>query len=460
MMELKGKKVLVVGLGKSGLAAALFLRHRGAQVTVSDVRSAEALAKDIPALLDEGIMVETGGHGLLTFRRQDLIVVSPGVPLNTPELAQVKSFGLPVIGELELAARFLKGRTLAITGSNGKTTTTALVGEILQKAGMPTLVGGNIGVPVVELIDQSTDETWSVLEVSSFQLESTERFHPRIAVILNITPDHLDRHGSFENYALAKERIFAAQVEGDVVVLNADNARAAQAAVRSVGKVYFFSVEHSVMQGAWVEDGLLVYRAGKDEPLEKIMPLKRVPLKGAHNVENVLAAVCASRLAGVSAEQIRGGVEAFKAVEHRLEFVAKVDGVDFYNDSKATNVDATAKALASFSSGIHLILGGKDKDSDYRQLAELLRARVRAIYTIGSAAAKIESQLRGVVPILSSETLDNAVNAAASAARPGEVVLLAPACSSFDQFENYEQRGRVFKELVSQWRGGKEWQHA
>jgi UDP-N-acetylmuramoylalanine--D-glutamate ligase len=460
MMELKGKKVLVVGLGKSGLAAALFLRHRGAQVTVSDVRSAEALAKDIPALLDEGIMVETGGHGLLTFRRQDLIVVSPGVPLNTPELAQVKSFGLPVIGELELAARFLKGRTLAITGSNGKTTTTALVGEILQKAGIPTLVGGNIGVPVVELIDQSTDETWSVLEVSSFQLESTERFHPRIGVILNITPDHLDRHGSFENYALAKERIFAAQNESDVVVLNADNARAAQAAVRSVGRVYFFSVEHSVMQGAWVEDGLLVYRAGKDEPKEKIMPLKHVPLKGAHNVENVLAAVCASRLAGVSAEQIRSGVEAFKAVEHRLEFVAKVDGVDFYNDSKATNVDATAKALASFSSGIHLILGGRDKDSDYRQLAELLRARVRAIYTIGSAAAKIESQLRGVVPILSSETLDNAVNAAASAARPGEVVLLAPACSSFDQFENYEQRGRVFKELVSQRRGGNAWQHA
>jgi UDP-N-acetylmuramoylalanine--D-glutamate ligase len=460
MMELKGKKVLVVGLGKSGLAAALFLRHRGAQVTVSDARSAEALAKDIPALLDEGIMVETGGHGLLTFRRQDLIVVSPGVPLNTPELAQVKSFGLPVIGELELAARFLKGRTLAITGSNGKTTTTALVGEILQKAGKPTLVGGNIGVPVVELIDQSTDETWSVLEVSSFQLESTERFHPRIAVILNITPDHLDRHGSFENYALAKERIFAAQDESDVVVLNADNARAAQAAVRSVGKVYFFSIEHSVMQGAWVEDGLLVYRAGKDEPLEKIMPLSGVPLQGAHNVENVLAAVCASRLAGVSAEQIRSGVEAFKAVEHRLEFVAKVDGVDFYNDSKATNVDATAKAVASFSTGIHLILGGKDKDSDYTQLAELLRTRVRAIYTIGSAAAKIESQLRGVVSIHSCQTLEKAVSAAASAARPGEVVLLAPACSSFDQFENYEQRGRAFKELVNERQGGKAWQHA
>ena len=460
MMELKGKKVLVVGLGKSGLAAALFLRRCGALVTVSDVRSAEALAKDIPALLDEGIMVETGGHGLLTFRRQDLIVVSPGVPLNTPELAQVKSFGLPVIGELELAARFLKGKILAITGSNGKTTTTALVGEILEKAGIPTLVGGNIGVPVVALIDQSTDETWSVLEVSSFQLESTERFHPSIAVILNITPDHLDRHGSFENYALAKERIFAAQHEGDAVVLNADNARAAQAAARSVAKVYFFSMEHSVLQGAWVEDGWVVYRPGKDEPIEKIMPLSGITLKGAHNVENVLAAVCAARLAGATAEQIRSTVEAFQAVEHRLEYVATINGVEFYNDSKATNVDATAKAVASFSVGIHLILGGKDKNSDYTQLAQLLRERVRAVYTIGSAAAKIESQLRGVVSILSCETLGNAVSAAGSAARPGEVVLLAPACSSFDQFESYEQRGKVFKELVNERRGWKVWQRA
>jgi UDP-N-acetylmuramoylalanine--D-glutamate ligase len=458
MLELKGKKVLVVGLGKSGLAAALFLRRRGAHVTVSDVRSAEALAKDIPALLDEGIMVETGGHGLLTFRRQDLIVVSPGVPLNTPELAQVKSFGLPVIGELELAARFLKGRTLAITGSNGKTTTTALVGEILVKAGMPTLVGGNIGVPVVSLIDQSTDETWSVLEVSSFQLETTERFHPSIAVILNITPDHLDRHGSFENYARAKERIFAAQDERDCVVLNADNARAAEAAARSAAKVYWFSMEHPVAQGAWLEQGYLVYRPAEDAVTEKVMRLKGIPLKGAHNVENVLAAVCAARLAGVPAEVIGQAIEGFQAVEHRLEYVATINGVEYYNDSKATNVDATAKAVASFFSGIHLILGGKDKGSDYTQLAQLLRARVRAVYTIGSAAAKIESQLRGIVSILSCETLENAVSAAASAARPGEVVLLAPACSSFDQFENYEQRGRVFKELVSERRGWKVWQ--
>lgn len=460
MMELKGKKVLVVGLGKSGLAAALFLRRRGAHVTVSDVRSAEALAKDIPALLEEGIMVEAGGHGLLTFRRQDLIVVSPGVPLNTPELAQVMSFGLPVIGELELAARFIKGRMLAITGSNGKTTTTALVGEILEKAGMPTLVGGNIGVPVVALIDQSTDDTWSVLEVSSFQLESTEQFHPSIAVILNITSDHLDRHGSFENYARAKERIFAAQDKNDCVVLNADNARAAEAAAHAPAKVYWFSIEHSVEQGAWVEDGTVVYRAAKDSATETIMPLSGIPLKGAHNVENVLAAVCAARLAGAPADAIAKAVGAFKAVEHRLEFVAKINGVEYYNDSKATNVDATAKAVAAFSSGVHLILGGKDKGSDYTQLAELLRARVRAIYTIGTAAGKIESELRGVVSIHSSETLENAVTAAANAARPGEVVLLAPACSSFDQFENYEHRGRIFKELVNDRRGWKVWQNA
>ena len=448
MMEIKGKKVLVVGLGKSGLAAALFLRRRGAQVTVSDVRSAEALAKESPALIEAGIMVESGGHGLLTFRRQDLIVVSPGVPLDTPELAQVKHFGLPVIGELELAARFLKGHALAVTGSNGKTTTTTLLGEILKAGGLPTLVGGNIGLPVVALIDESTEDTWSVLEVSSFQLETTVQFHPEIAVILNITPDHLDRHGSFENYCAAKERIFAAQTAGDFLVLNADNTPCAAAAARSAAKVYWFSVEHPVPQGAWLEQGSVVYRAAEDAPTEHVMPLRGIPLKGSHNIENVLAAVVAARLAGVPAEIIRHAVESFQAVEHRLEYVVTHNGVQFYNDSKATNVDATAKAIAAFSGGIHLILGGKDKNSDYTLLSDLLRERVSAVYTIGSAAAKIESHLRGVVSIYSCETLDKAVASAAAAARPGEVVLLAPACSSFDQFENYEQRGKVFKQLV------------
>jgi UDP-N-acetylmuramoylalanine--D-glutamate ligase len=451
-MELKGKKVLVVGLGKSGLAAALFLRHRGAVVTVSDVRSAEQLAKDIPSLLEEGIMVEAGGHGLLTFRRQDLIVVSPGVPLDTPELVQAKALGRPVIGELELAARFLKGKTLAVTGSNGKTTTTTLLGEILEQAGLPTLVGGNIGVPVVALINDSTDESWSVLEVSSFQLESTEEFRPTIAVILNITPDHLDRHGSFENYALAKERIFAAQTADDSVVLNADNARAALAAQHCVAKVYWFSIEHPVPQGAWLEQGSVVFRLSADAPIERVMPLGGIPLKGAHNVENVLAAVVAARLAGVPGDVIRHAVENFRAVEHRLEYVATNHGIEYYNDSKATNVDATAKAISAFNGGIHLILGGKDKNSDYTELSELLRERVRAVYTIGSAAEKIESHLRGVVAIRSCKTLDKAVAAATEAASSGEIVLLAPACSSFDQFDSYEHRGRVFKQLVRELR--------
>jgi UDP-N-acetylmuramoylalanine--D-glutamate ligase len=452
MMDLKGKKVLVVGLGKSGLAAALFLRRRGALVTVSDVRSAEQLAKEIPALIEAGIMVESGGHGLLTFRRQDLIVVSPGVPLDTPELAQVKHFGLPVIGELELAARFLKGHTLAVTGSNGKTTTTTLLGEILKAGGLPTLVGGNIGLPVVALIDDSTEDSWSVLEVSSFQLETTVQFHPEIAVILNITPDHLDRHGSFENYCAAKERIFAAQTAEDCLVLNADNTPCAHAAARSAAKVYWFSIEHPVDQGAWLEQGSVVYRAAEDAATEHVMPLRGIPLKGAHNIENVLAAVVSARLAGVPAEVIRGAVESFQAVEHRLEYVITHNGVAYYNDSKATNVDATAKAIAAFSGGIHLILGGKDKNSDYTLLSDLLRERVSAVYTIGSAAAKIESHLRGVVSIYSCVTLDKAVASAAAAARPGEVVLLAPACSSFDQFENYEHRGKVFKQLVKELR--------
>ena len=455
MMELKGKKVLVVGLGKSGLAAALFLRHQGAQVTVSDIRSAESLAKEIPALLDEGIMVEAGGHGLLTFRRQDVIVVSPGVPLETPELVQARNIGRPIIGELELAARFLKGKILAITGSNGKTTTTALAGEIMKAAGYRTLVAGNIGVPVVGLIEQSTEDTWSVLEVSSFQLESTQQFHPAIAVILNITPDHLDRHGTFENYAMAKERIFARQDENDSLVLNADDERTEAAAVRSQAPVYWFSAKHSVSPGAFQERGWVVYRAVHQGSVERVMPVNKIPLKGQHNVENVLAAVCAARLANVPAETIAGAVEKFQAVEHRLEFVAAINGVEYYNDSKATNVDATAKAIAAFSGGIHLILGGKDKGAPYAPLERLLRERVRAVYTIGAAAGRIESELRGVVPIESCETLAKAVKAAAAAARPGEVVLLAPACSSFDQFENYEERGRIFKQLVAEQRDWK-----
>lgn len=459
-MDLRGKKVLVVGLGKSGLAAALFLRKQGAQVTVSDVRSAETLARDLPALLDEGIMVETGGHGLLTFRRQDLIVVSPGVPLDTPELVQVRKFGLPILGELELAARFLRGKTLAITGSNGKTTTTTLCGEILAAAQIPVQVGGNIGVPVISLVDKSRTDGWSVLEVSSFQLETTETFHPQVAVILNITPDHLDRHGNFENYVAAKERIFANQTEEDALVLNADDDAASRCAARAKSRIFWFSRKRIVRQGAFLHEGAILFRETEQSATELILKVASIPLKGEHNIENVLAAVCAGRVAGVAAEAIRSAVEKFRAVEHRLEFVANVNGVDFYNDSKATNVDAAMKAIAAFPSGIHLILGGKDKNSDYRVMRPLLAARVKTVYTIGAASEKIITHIEGSVQIVNSGTLEAAVGAAVDAAQPGEVILLAPACSSFDQFENYEHRGKVFKDLVLARRGVGAWQSA
>ena len=448
MMELKGKRVLVVGLGRSGLAAALFLRRRGAQVTVSDVRSAQALEKEIPMLLEEGIAVEAGGHGLLTFRRQDLLVVSPGVPLDTPEIRQVRAFGQTILGEVELASRFLEGQTLAITGSNGKTTTTTLCGEILTASGLPTFVGGNIGIPVVALTEQSQPGGWNVLEMSSFQLETIETFRPKIAVLLNITPDHLDRHGTFENYRAAKERIFLNQDAGDFLVLNADDEAAQGAAARARSQVFWFSRSRVVRQGAFVLNGVILFRPSEHGGAEPILPLSAIPLKGVHNLENVLAAVAATRLAGVAPEVIHHAVAAFQAVEHRLEFVAAVGGVSYYNDSKATNVDAAAKAIASFDQGVHLILGGKDKDSDYRTLRPLITERVRALYLIGAAAEKIESHLRGAAPIRRAGTLASAVEEAAAAAEPGDTVLLAPACSSFDQFRDYEDRGRHFKQLV------------
>ncbi len=447
-MELKNKRVLVVGLGRSGMAAALFLRDRGARVTVSDTRSAAALAKEIPALMEAGIMVESGGHGLLTFRRQDLIVVSPGVPLETAEVAQAKAIGIPVTGELELASRFLDGSVVAVTGSNGKTTTTTLLGKIFMDAGLPTQVGGNIGLPVMELIAASRPETWNVLEVSSFQLETAEEFKPKIAVVTNITPDHLDRHGTFERYAEAKARITARQDAGDFLVLNAENKATQMLAGKTAAQVYWFSGARRIKRGAFAHGESIFFQAEEGGIAEAVLPVSEIPLRGAHNVENVCAAVCAARLAGIDAGTVRAAVAGFKAVEHRLELVRSRRGVEFYNDSKATNVDAARKAVEAFAGGVHLILGGKDKDSDYGELAGLLRERCEAVYTIGSAAEKIERQLPGVVKMVTAGTLARAVGEAAAAAGSGDTVLLAPACSSFDQFLNYEERGRVFRELV------------
>ncbi|MGA2021743.1 MAG: UDP-N-acetylmuramoyl-L-alanine--D-glutamate ligase [Candidatus Sulfotelmatobacter sp.] len=449
-MELKDKRVLVVGLGKSGVASALFLKAHGARVTVSDTKSGDELRNEIPTLLDHGITVETGGHGERTFRGQDLIVVSPGVPVDAPLLAQARALGEPVIGEIELAARFLPEPIVAITGSNGKTTTTSLTGGILTAGGLPTLVGGNIGTPAISLAERAKAETVIVLEVSSFQLETIEAFRPKVAVVLNVTPDHLDRHRTFEAYVDAKARIFENQRGEDFAVLNEDDPTCVTMAGRTQARVFWFSRQKEVKQGAWVRDGNVLFRDGEGQ--REIMQVSEVPLKGAHNLENVLAAVCAGALMGCEPENIRQAVREFKAVEHRLEYVATIRGVDYYNDSKATNVDATIKALESFPANIHLILGGKDKGSDYTVLNELLRQRVKRVYTIGAAAGKIESQIvsakDGGVEVVHAETLENALRKANAVAEAGDVVLLAPACASFDQFKNYEQRGQVFKEIV------------
>jgi UDP-N-acetylmuramoylalanine--D-glutamate ligase len=445
LMELNNKRVLVVGLGKSGVASALFLKAHGARVTVSDTKSGDELRNEIPVLLDHGITVETGGHGERTFRGQDLIVVSPGVPVDAPLLVQARALGEVVIGEIELAAQFWPGPIVAITGSNGKTTTTTLTGEILAAGGLPTLVGGNIGTPAISLAERAKPETVTVLEISSFQLETIQTFRPKIAVVLNVTPDHLDRHRTFEVYVDAKARIFENQQSGDFAVLNEDDPTCVSLAARTRAKVFWFSRLKEVERGAWVREGNILFRDAAQQ--HEVMPVSEIPLKGAHNLENVLAAVCAGALMGCAPEKIRQAVRDFKAVEHRLEFVATIRVVDYYNDSKATNVDATIKALESFPANIHLILGGKDKGSDYTVLNELLRQRVKRVYTIGAAAAKIESQIKNV-EVVHAETLENALRKANAVAQPGDVVLLAPACASFDQFKSYEHRGKVFKEIV------------
>ena len=457
-MDVKDKRVLVVGLGKSGVAAALFLQSRGARVTVSDSKPETQLSLEIPALLEMGVAVETGAHGDRTFRDQDLIVLSPGVPADVAALQTARALGIPVIGEIELAWRFFSGPVAAITGSNGKTTTTALLGAVIAKSGGPVLIGGNIGRPATDLAPESKAGTWHVLEVSSFQLETISEFHPRIAVLLNLTPDHLDRHGSFELYQAAKARVFENQQAADFAVLNADDASCLAMAARVRSRIYWFSILRAVENGAYIKEGNVVLRVAAaaadfgppfDGREHFIMPVSEVPLKGGHNLENVLAAACAGFLAGCSPEVIRAAVREFMAVDHRLQWIATIHGVEYFNDSKATNTDATAKALDSFAGNIHLILGGKDKDSDYSVLQPFIRQKVKRVYTIGAAAEKIVSQIAGAAEIVRSGTLASAVRSAAAAAQAGDIVLLSPACASFDQFASYEHRGRAFAELVA-----------
>ena len=445
--ELRGKRVLVVGLARTGVATALFCAARGAKVTATDARPENEVGEALVSLRAAGVSLELGGHLERTFREQDLIIPSPGVPADIHLLQAARTKGVTVWSEVELADRFRHGRLIGITGSNGKTTTTSLIEHVLGNAGIPTILAGNIGTPLISRVEQTRDNTITVVELSSFQLELIETFRPNISVFLNLTADHLDRHHTFEEYSRAKARIFENQTQADSAVLNADDPATTPLAPAKP-QVYWFSRSQRVAQGAFVRESEIVFRDDGNE--ETVLNLHDIPLAGAHNVENVLAAVAATRLAGAAPAAIAKGVRSFAGVEHRLEFVAEIGGVRYYNDSKATNVDATLKALDSFPGRILIVLGGKDKGSDYTALQKPLRERAILALLIGAAAEKIERQITGSVAIERAGLLERAVEIASHAARPGDVVLLAPACASFDQFENYEHRGRAFKDLVHQ----------
>ncbi|HWC96240.1 MAG TPA: UDP-N-acetylmuramoyl-L-alanine--D-glutamate ligase [Candidatus Sulfopaludibacter sp.] len=441
-MPLNGTRALVVGMKKSGMAMAEFLSRQGALVRATDLKP----LADLPGAADllERLHIPFAPQSAQVFEDCDLIALSPDVPWDLPLLTAARARGVRVTGEVELAAPLLKGRTIGITGSNGKTTTTSLIGHILREAGVPVQVGGNIGTPVTAMLDNSRDDGWNVLELSSFQLESIVEFRAHIGLALNVTQNHLDRHHTFENYAAAKGRLFETQKPGDFAVLNADDPTCAGYAGRTAATVLWFSSRQKVTPGASLCNGKLVLDG------KLLMEAAEIPIRGRHNVENVLAAAIAASRAGVQAPAIAAAVRTFRAVEHRLEFVRNVSGIDFYNDSKATSVDATLKALDAFSGGVWLILGGKDKGLDYAALRGPLAAKAHAVLLIGAAAGKISDQLQGSVPLLDVHTLEAAIGHAYKHGQPGDTVLLAPACASFDQFRSYEHRGEVFKQIVNQ----------
>jgi len=445
-MNLNGQRVLVVGLARSGIAAAQFLAAHGARVTVNDAKPLSELPQVAP-LEQRGIEVVAGSHPQQLFDNTDLIVISPGVPVTLTPFRRARAAGVPMIGEVELAFRFLRGKLIGITGSNGKTTTTALTGELLARAGFSVLVGGNIGRPLISLVEESTDETITVVELSSFQLETIEQFRPHAAALLNITPDHLDRYDSMDDYAAAKQRIFMNQTQGDVAILNADDARVAQMSAGMKAEVVYFSRARELPDGIFVHGEQIVSRRGGEEQM--LLSSREIGLKGAHNLENVMAALALGLACGAAPEAMRLAVRNFKGVEHRLEFAGEIDGISFYNDSKATNVDAAVKSIEAFDGRLIVILGGKDKGGDFRPLAPLIRARAEHVILIGAAAGKIAAAIEGAAPIHRAASLEDAVSLGVALGRPGSIVLLAPACASFDMFDNFEHRGRVFKAAVA-----------
>jgi UDP-N-acetylmuramoylalanine--D-glutamate ligase len=419
-------------MARSGVAAVRLLQQKGALVRAVD-------EKPMGEVL--GVTVEPQTEA--AFRDADLVVISPGVPADLDPLEKARARGISVIGELELAAPFLKGGNIGVTGTNGKTTTTALVGHILKESGVPCQVGGNIGTPPAAMVETSREGQWNVLELSSFQLETIRTFRAPIAACLNVTQNHLDRHHTFENYVNAKARLFETQHAQDFAVLNADDPITAAFAKRTPAQTVWFSGTHPVT-GAWLDGDTIRLRG------TELLNVRDLRLRGRHNYENVMAAALIAERAGAQPTQIAQAAASFAPVEHRLELVREVNGVAYYNDSKATSVDATLKAIDAFPGGLWIILGGKDKGSDYTVLQDPLHAKARAALLIGSAAQKIAAQLgNDAVPLLQSGTLATAVEEAHRSAKAGDTVLLAPACASFDQFESYEHRGRVFKELVN-----------
>jgi UDP-N-acetylmuramoylalanine--D-glutamate ligase len=441
--DVRGKRVTVAGAARSGIAASELLAARGARVTLSETRAEAAGAEPLRRL---GVELELGGHRAETFTEADLIVMSPGVPPDQPVLAAARQRGVPIIGELELAARWLRGRIVAITGTKGKSTTTELTGRILEAAGFTVTVGGNIGAPLSAQVTDSTPQTVHVVEASSFQLEQIDTFHPWIAVLLNFSADHLDRHPSVEAYGAAKARVFENQTAEDWAVINADDPAVLDLARKSRARRWLFGRQTRIEHGTAIEDGWIVDR--QPRTTVRLVPLDAIHLLGPHLVSDVMAAATVGAIAGAAPAAMTAAVESFRGLEHAMELVAEIEGVRFVNDSKATNVEAALRSIESFEEGLVPIIGGRFKGGDLRLLRDALTSRARAVVSIGEARPLVRDALAGAVDVHEAGSLEDAVKQAFALARPAGVVLLAPACASFDMFRDYADRGRKFKEDV------------
>jgi UDP-N-acetylmuramoylalanine--D-glutamate ligase len=445
-----GIKALVVGLGATGVAAARFLHERGAQVTVSEIRDEAAVLPALTTLRERGIAVETGGHRLSSFLAADLIVVSPGVVLESPPLRAAAEKGAEIISEIELAYRFIRTPIIAVTGTNGKTTTVKLTAEIFRRAGIEAFLGGNIGNPLIEYVLDGHRAEFIIAEISSFQLEGIQSFRPFISVLLNLQQDHLDRYDSYVAYIAAKARMFANQQKGDYALLNADDPDVQKLCPAIRAMPLFFSAGRPVPAGIYHRGGGFHYRVGD---AQATFAADRLQLRGTHNLHNIMAAVAVSTLCGCAPEAVQEAIDHFQTLHHRLEFVLEHKGIRFYNDSKATNVGSVVSALESMSPPLILIAGGKDKGGEYDPLIPLLKEKVKALVLIGEARQKMREVLKSCTTIILADSLEDAFQRSVGEAAPGDTILLSPACSSFDMFANYEQRGDAFNALVRRFAG-------